>query len=170
MLEPTPVKKREIHVSQEDQRVGHADRDNYIERLKNAVSTGHLTDEEFEERSSEALHAVTKKDLMVLVADIPEMPRNSSGEYVTVRYQVATGTNGAVPFSPWRWGITLFISLTMIILSGPLFAAIFHGLDNAPYAGGLPVMLIIFGAFLFILGGVCFCPGESEQKYKKYSN
>lgn len=156
--------QRKTYVSEEDRRAGNTDRDHYVERLKGAVSTGHLTADEFEARSSEALLAVTKKDLMVLVADIPELSAREMTyggvKTVRVRNQVAASDLGDVPFSPWRWGITLFIGLTMVILPGPLFASIFHGLDNAPAGGGVPVMLIVFGAIVTIVGGICFCPSN----------
>jgi hypothetical protein len=158
----TNPNQRSTYVPEEDKRAGHEDRDHYVECLKSAVATGHLTDDEFEERSSEALRAVTKKDLMVLVADVPELPKRNTGTK-RVRYQVAEGSSGHAKFSPVRWGITLFIGLTMIILPGPLFSSIFHGLDHAPAQGGLPIMLVVFGAFITIIGGICFAPAESEE-------
>jgi hypothetical protein len=54
-------------------RAGDADRNKYVDHLSKSVSTGHLTSEEFDVRSSRALTAKTIKDLDALIPDLPSM-------------------------------------------------------------------------------------------------
>jgi hypothetical protein len=54
-------------------RVGDTERNLYIEHLGNMYSDGHLTQEEFSERSDKANEAKTMDDLRPLVADLPSM-------------------------------------------------------------------------------------------------
>src|SRR5579864_270721 len=55
-------------------RVGHADRDQAIETLKDAFVHGRLTKDEFDTRAGQALTARTRADLDALVSDIPPGP------------------------------------------------------------------------------------------------
>jgi hypothetical protein len=54
-------------------RAGDADRTKYVDHLAKSVSTGHLTAEEFDVRSSRALTAKTIRDLDALVPDLPSI-------------------------------------------------------------------------------------------------
>lgn len=54
-----------------DMRVSDADRDRAVSELSAAYQAGRLTAEEFDERSSQALHARTGKELTALFADLP---------------------------------------------------------------------------------------------------
>src|SRR5690349_18477589 len=55
-------------------RVGHAEREQAIETLKDAFVRGRLTMEEFDARAGLALIARTGADLAALTADIPAVP------------------------------------------------------------------------------------------------
>jgi hypothetical protein len=55
-------------------RVGHADRGEVIEVLKDAFVDGLLTKDEFGARADRALAARTRADLTVLIADLPPIP------------------------------------------------------------------------------------------------
>ena len=59
-------------------RVGDTERNLYIEHLGNMYSDGHLTQEEFSERTDKANVARTMDDLRPLVADLPSMVTVSS--------------------------------------------------------------------------------------------
>lgn len=104
------------YVSEEGKRVGNTDRDRYIDQLAAAISTGHISEEEFGERRDKALTAVIKSDLQALVNDLPDLPKPKR---TMVTYQVA----GDWYFSPVRWGIALVLSSALIVLPGPLMAA-----------------------------------------------
>jgi DUF1707 SHOCT-like domain len=54
-----------------DMRVSHADRERAVSGLTAAFQAGRLTQDEFEERSGQALHAKTGKELIALFADLP---------------------------------------------------------------------------------------------------
>lgn len=146
------------YISEAERRAGNADRDRYIDHLANAVSTGHLREEEFSERRDKALLAKTKTDLITLVADLPDMPVKEIRTH-NVTYQVAGGH-----FSPWRWGVVLVLSVSAIGLPGPLMAAAFHGFDHAPMSGGLPILLIIAGIVMLLFGGIGWCPDHTSEE------
>lgn len=55
-------------------RVGHADRGEVIEVLKDAFVDGQLTKDEFGARADQALAARTRADLTAIIADIPPIP------------------------------------------------------------------------------------------------
>jgi len=55
-------------------RVGHADRGEVIEVLKDAFVDGLLTKDEFGARADQALAARTRADLTALIADLPPIP------------------------------------------------------------------------------------------------
>ena len=55
-------------------RVGHADRGEVIEVLKDAFVDGRLTKDEFGARADQALAARTRADLTALIADLPPLP------------------------------------------------------------------------------------------------
>jgi hypothetical protein len=54
--------------------VGHADRGEVIEVLKDAFVDGRLTKDEFGVRADQALAARTRADLTALIADLPPLP------------------------------------------------------------------------------------------------
>jgi len=55
-------------------RIGDADRDRAIERLRTAMAEGRLTFEEFDQRVEAALQAKFESDLAPLFADLPAEP------------------------------------------------------------------------------------------------
>lgn len=59
-------------------RVGHADREQAIETLKNAFVHGRLTKGELDTRAGQALTARTRADLAALTSDIPPAPAAAS--------------------------------------------------------------------------------------------
>jgi hypothetical protein len=150
------------YVSEENKRAGNDDRDHYIDRISAAISTGHLSEEEFAARRDKALHAVIKKDLMVLVADLPELPVPPQPECKThlVTYQVG----GSWRFNPWRWGAGLVLSSALLVLPGPLCAAAFHGFDHAPGQGILPVLLILAGVATLLGLGIGWAPEDKKRE------
>jgi hypothetical protein len=147
------------YVPEEKKRAGTADRDRYIEQLAAAISTGHISDHEFEERRDKALTAITQGDLRVLVSDLPQLPEPERKTHM-VTYQVG----GEWRFSPVRWGCALILSSAMIVLPGPLMAAAFHGFDNAPLAGGLPVLMICAGVALLLGLGIGWAPESPKRE------
>jgi hypothetical protein len=147
------------YVPEERKRAGNADRDRYIDHLASAVSTGHLSEEEFTQRRDKALVATVKNDLMVLVRDLPDLPKQERKTHM-VQYQLA----GTWLFSPWRWGAALILSSALIVLPGPLCAAIYHGFDNAPGQGIMPVLLILVGVFSLLIGGIAWSPDAKHEE------
>ena len=55
-------------------RAADDDRDTVLHTLERHVAAGRLTLDEFDQRSTAALAAVTLDDLAVLTADLPELP------------------------------------------------------------------------------------------------
>ncbi|MGW0736999.1 DUF1707 SHOCT-like domain-containing protein [Streptomyces sp. NPDC002851] len=56
------------------ERIGHAERDQAVDLLKNAYAEGRLDASEFEERVDSAMHARTRDDLDPLFEDLPAPP------------------------------------------------------------------------------------------------
>lgn len=54
-----------------DQRIGDAERDVVLERLRDRYSTGHLAPAEFDERSQQAVQARTRAELAATLRDLP---------------------------------------------------------------------------------------------------
>lgn len=142
-------------IPEEKKRVGNTDRDRYIDQLAAAISTGHISEEEFGERRDKALVATIKSDLISLVADLPDLPKPKR---TLVTHQLA----GSWLFSPWRWGAGLIISSALLVLPGPLCAAAWHGFDNAPGGGLLPVSLILLGVTCLLGFGIGWAPDDKE--------
>lgn len=147
------------YVPEERKRAGNADRDRYIDHLATAVSTGHISAQEFAERRDKALAAVTKEELRTLADDLPELPEPKRSTHL-VTYQVG----GSWYFSPVRWGAALVLSAAMLVLPGPLCAAAWHGFNHAPGQGLLPVLLILGGVATLLGLGIGWAPDGSTQK------
>src|ERR1700689_1043019 len=62
-------------VSAEDVRASHADRDQVVEIIRDAMAEGRLTLEELDQRVESALGARTLRELATLTRDLPEQPR-----------------------------------------------------------------------------------------------
>lgn len=70
--QPTTASRQEV--ARMEKRIGDADRNRFIEHLGNMFADGHLSEDEFGERSDKANAAKTLSDLYPLVADLPDMP------------------------------------------------------------------------------------------------
>lgn len=65
-----------------DMRVSDADRDRALSELGEALRVGRITEDEFDQRSGQALGARTGKELTALLADLP--PTNPPAARITV--------------------------------------------------------------------------------------
>jgi hypothetical protein len=147
------------HYSSTHMLVGNAGRDACVDHLSQMLAEGFLTPEDFAERQAKALAARTKEDLRVITTDLPDPPSMEPKKYML---QLA---GNAYPFNPWRWGATMGLGLSSAIVAPLVMAAHWGGFDNAPWQGGLPATLIVFGILTTIIGGLAFCPtGEHETK------
>jgi Domain of unknown function (DUF1707) len=85
-----------------DMRVSDADRDRAISELSEAFQVGRLTADEFGERSEQALHARTGKELTALLADLPLTgalaPRSTAGQQPSRQPRVVVGASIAATF------------------------------------------------------------------------
>lgn len=86
-----------------DMRVSDADRDRAISELTAAYQAGRLRHEEFDERSTKALHAATGKELTGLLTDLPAdgtpadlEKRGAAGVLAT---RIVMGASGAAAVS-----------------------------------------------------------------------
>ncbi len=61
-------------MSEDDLRVGDAERDKTASQLSEHFAAGRLDHDEFAERSDRALRARTRRDLDVLLSDLPALP------------------------------------------------------------------------------------------------
>jgi uncharacterized protein DUF1707 len=143
-------------------RVGHAERDKNIDHLANMVAAGYLKQHEFDQRRDKALEAVTREDLEILVGDLPPIPRPPQ---VRVTYQVG----GHAKFSKAKW-IAALAFPSLLIAAGPVFAAILHGFDHAPWHGASLVISIFAGAVLLLALGISFAPDQSRLEDSRYSD
>lgn len=151
------------YVSEEMKRVGHADRDACVDQLAERVATGHLTQADFDRRRDKALAAVTRDQLNELTADLPAPPEPAARRY---KIQVA---GNAYPFSMMRWTAGIAVSMAMIILPGPLWAAASHGFGHAPGEGAAPIFMILAGVILLFLTGIGFAPdGYDRENPREY--
>lgn len=89
-----------------DMRVSDADRDRAVSELSVAYQAGRLTAEEFDQRSGQALHARTGKELIALFADLPRnavpAPRATDlerGARRVLAARVAMGVSAAAAIS-----------------------------------------------------------------------
>lgn len=147
------------YIPEEKKRAGNTDRDRYIDHLATAVSTGHISEEEFSERRDKALAAITKGELQALAGDLPGLPERKRSTHM-VTYQVG----GSWHFSPVRWGAALVLSAAMLVLPGPLFAAAFGGFNHAPLEGALPVLLILAGVATLLGLGIAWAPCDKQTE------
>jgi hypothetical protein len=126
-------------------RVGHADRDQVVEALKDAFVQGQLTRDELDMRVSQALAARTGAELAALTADIPVGPTPPVlARAFTGRRPLA---RAAAVSSP-----CLAIASAALWVVGHLD----HPLGSGPYRSWVPLCLLVaiatMVAALFILG------------------
>lgn len=150
------------YVPDEQKLVGHADREKCTERLAQAVATGHLTQDVFEQRRDRALVAVKRADLDKLTADLPPEPRPPAKRY---RTQLM---GDAYPFSPWRWIGSLVAAAALITLPGPVMSAEMGGFHNTPLHGTVAVLLIFAGVLTLFIGGAGFSPVGYDKPDREY--
>jgi hypothetical protein len=114
-------------------RVGHADREQVIETLKNAFVQGRLTKDELDARATRALHARTRAELDALIADVP-----ASWPAAPVTKPAAARRRRPAPARPRRSLVRATAGASACMASAfglILFAASYldpHGLGN-PY-------------------------------------
>lgn len=160
-------------------RAGHVMRDRYVDHLSNMMAEGFIDVDEYTERRDKAMATKHENELMVLVADLEPLPRAEPPKMTgDLKYHACCGFEDT-RFRMWPWAscIALFSSLT--ILTGPLMAALFHGFDNAPLDGALPIFMVIAGVIGLLVTGIGLAPGETKylvrltperrEKYRKYA-
>jgi hypothetical protein len=103
-----------------DLRVSDADRDRAVSELSEAFQVGRITADEFEQRSGQALHARTGRELTALLADLPvasapapRAPAVQRTDPAPVSKVIFGASVAAVCFS--------FISLANALNPGPSF-------------------------------------------------
>jgi len=86
-------------------RVSDADRDQALSELSEAFQAGRITSDEFDDRSGQALHSRTGKELTALLADLP-IPRPPAPritpeerEHRVLATKVAIGASAAAAFA-----------------------------------------------------------------------
>lgn len=70
--------KDQAKVREEHKRIGDTERNRYLDYLASRFASGHLTQDEFDDRKDQALTARTQLDLDILVRDLPPMPAPSA--------------------------------------------------------------------------------------------
>jgi hypothetical protein len=86
-------------------RVSDADRDRALSELSEAFEAGRITSEEFDERSGQALHSRTGKELTALLADLPVQrlpatrPTPEEREHRVLATKIAIGASAAAAFA-----------------------------------------------------------------------
>jgi hypothetical protein len=119
-----------------DMRVSDADRDRALSELSEALRAGRITDDEFDERSAQALRSRTGKELSALLADLPPAgllatrttAPESADHAVAVRAVMGGSAFAAallfakaatLAFSPGHWaGDTLAPAVIAVLLVG----------------------------------------------------
>ncbi|SHN36243.1 DUF1707 SHOCT-like domain-containing protein [Cryptosporangium aurantiacum] len=93
-----------------DVRVGDAERQAVVTRLKAALDEGRLDLHEFDERAAAAYAAKTESDLTPLTADLPEQhPQPASS--VTARKRLTSGESSWIRLAVLLTGIWLITSI-----------------------------------------------------------
>lgn len=86
-----------------DMRVSDADRDRAVSELTSAYQAGRLRHEEFDERSTRALHAATGKELTDLLSDLPadraSADQQERGAVRVLATRIVMGASGAAAVS-----------------------------------------------------------------------
>jgi hypothetical protein len=120
-----------------DLRVGDAERDATAERLRENYAQGRLTLDEFNERLTAALAAITERDLSQLTRDLPDtapsapLPQSVHGG----GWQRSGYQHGGPRFTP----VLLMLALAwLLILAVP-------SLRLFPFPGKLAIILVIVG-------------------------
>jgi len=120
-------------------RIGDAEREATAESLREHYAQGRLTLDEFNERLSASLSAVTQRDLDELTADLPHvrtpirpLPQQSAGP--------------GPGYGPWRRGIGAFASVIAALAVVTVFSfAVAPGMWHLRFfslPGRLPVLII----------------------------
>ena len=124
-----------------DLRVGDAGRDATAERLRENYAQGRLTLDEFNERLSAALAAITENDLSQLTRDLPHtappsapLPQSACGGWQLSGYQHGYRARG-----PWFAPVLPVVALVWLLI----FALPSFGLF--PFPGKLAIILVIVG-------------------------
>jgi hypothetical protein len=102
-------------------RVSDEDRDRVAEMLRDAVGRGQLTVTEVDERLAAAYGAVTRRDLVAVVADLPQAAAPSP---VAVAVPAAAPVARRVDWRPWLGGALLLVgiwAMTSLIAGHALF-------------------------------------------------
>lgn len=99
-------------------RIGHAEREQVAQDLKEHTHAGRLEMHEFEERVAQAYAAKTTDDLAAITADLPPLRRNDPRYRSTKRRWVHWAALGAL--SSW-----LSVSLLMVVIWGASGAGYF---------------------------------------------
>ena len=142
-------------------RVGREQREQYTEHLTQMYMDEYLNAEEFNDRHTKAMNAVTESDLYTLVMDLPRVPdkpkevtkpAESAGQSLNSVLSQQPAEVHRNPNLPLRWSWALFASLTLLCVPCPLAAHIYHGLGNSP-AFPYAIALIV-GALGTLISGI----------------
>jgi Domain of unknown function (DUF1707) len=129
-------------------RVGHADRDQVIEALKDAFVHGRLTKDELDTRAGQALSAQARADLAALTADIPAVPSAPA----------AAGL-AQLPTPPRRWplaraaaksGGCLVLAFALVLFAANVLDP--HGLGNPYHPWSSLCAVVALGLVLTAVG------------------
>jgi hypothetical protein len=131
-----------------DIRVSDAERDRAIAELSEHFQTGRLTQDEFDERSSQALRARTGDDLHTLFGDLPQQAPVPAS-----RSTAPTADPGFDPGEPARPGripvLRIVIPLVILgIIAGNLFGALQGHVHGHSAFGWLVPVLVLGMIFL----------------------
>jgi hypothetical protein len=85
-------------------RASDADRDEVVERLRQAAGEGRLTPHELDERVRRALVALTDRELSALVADLPHPVRRG------------LGVRGSRSVATWTWQVARTHPAAIVVL------------------------------------------------------
>jgi Domain of unknown function (DUF1707) len=124
-----------------DLRVGDAERDATAEQLRENYAQGRLTLDEFNERLTSALAAVTERDLSQLTRDLPDvappsapLPQSVHGGWQRSGYQHGHRARG-----PWFAPVLPVVALLwLLIFALPSFQLF-------PFPGKLAIVLVVLG-------------------------
>ena len=105
------------HMAGEDNlRIGDSERDEAIELLREHMSAGRITAEEFDERMSMALNARTQGDIALLFSDLPGRVPGDLGYNAAPSPLPQTAADGNTPAKRQQWNTPLVIIVTLLVL------------------------------------------------------
>jgi len=145
-------------------RVGHADREQAIEALKDSFAQGRLTKHELDARAGQAFAARTRADLAALTADIPPAPAVATPAAAGPARGLASPCRRPLARAAAKSGGCLVIAFAAVWFAANVLDP--HGLGNPYHPWSRLCVLVALVAVLAAVGNLINGVGATlEQRH-----